>query len=327
MEQITIEKFRSVFNKVSELVVSINKEGKATLKSRSEIVKYLDGKSTQNKIFIIEELLEIYEIKAISEEYLNTKEENYWPQLSFEQFCEVLNKPLREKMDHFYFNENEKIIEKTKTQLNDSLNTNSKIILLLKKIREIKGNQPDELIFEILRNDPFYKFLIEERDHLKEIKELEDSMKSVSSLSLITFKTGINLETLETLYNKLIVNDFIQGELTTKKHENRDWIRFKGVFSGIPIKSLNGKVQWNESIPLFLSLMFGFSKKMVEGKERSFRGIVKQREYMYQTAMNCFDFVHQNTNNKDLSSKFSKVNYTKTRNFDTLLTILSDIMQ
>lgn len=232
MKEISLSEFKVGFYNIADLVVSLDKDYKVILKPKSEISNFIASKSLEEQLTVVEELIEIYQLGVISESFLKNKGADYWPKISFEDYCKNLLRRIENKLKNDQFIEDNRLIGKIKDNLNGINSKSSKINHLLDKKRLIEGDYPKESK-EILENDPVYIFLKKELKYWKEYIEVPINSKKEQLPQLPTNLTNIQRETL---FDLLVKHLFIPA--TTNKEG------FVWAFGGLNEKYNSFSIEW-----------------------------------------------------------------------------------
>jgi hypothetical protein len=208
MKEISFEQFKSEFQTIADLVISLDEKNRAILKPRDEIKIYIESKSLYIQEIIIEELLEVYSLGGISDSYLNNKEVNYWNKMPFEAYCNFIKKRIEAKIKHFQFIDDDRIIQNLKEKIHALTTKSAKINFLLEKIRDLEGDYPKAL-GKILKEDDLYLFLKRELKYWEKYNELSSDAEAKKIEPLPQLSTNLTIGQRSKLFELLKEGKFI----------------------------------------------------------------------------------------------------------------------
>lgn len=250
MKEISLEAFKKEFQTIADLVVSLDKENKAILKSRTEISSFLDSKSMEIQLFIVEELLEIHHIGAISESFLNNKGKDYWPKVTFEGYYKSLLRKINNQLEYNQFSEDDRIIQNLKEKI-QALNTKSaKINFLLEKKRDLEGDYP-EAFGKILKKDAIYLFLKRKLKYWEKFNEISVDTEYNEPKSLPQLSTNLTISKRCKLFELLKNGEFISG---TTDPDCFNWALSVTDEKQLKQPSPWQSIKWNKSKMAFVEL-------------------------------------------------------------------------
>jgi len=253
MIETSIEKFKSVYPSISDLILSLDQKNKVILKPRKEIAIYIDNKPVYCQEDIINELIELSDIEAISEQYLSDDRIIHGQKVSFKSYLKIKLNTIKSRIKYAQLCEDNRIIQNLKKEI-QALNTDSiKINFLLQKKRDLEGNYPESL-GKILKKDNIYLFLKKELKFWEIHNEVLDKDISPKTKPLPQLPTNLTNEQRGLLFDLLVKYKFIP-ETTNKKN-------FIWTF-GTPVENMPKHWQstiWNKNKQLLRELLNPFKK-------------------------------------------------------------------
>lgn len=207
MKEITLEKFRQGYHTIAELVVSLDNDYKAILKPWNEIKIYLESKPTENQADIMEELISLCDIGAVSDSYLSDYKIEYGTKISFEDYLKIKLKTVNKKIEFNQFMQDDRVIH-LKNKLKGINGKSEKINFLLDKKKELEGDHP-EALGDILKKDEVYLFIKRELKHLGKYNDVGNKTKVTPSQKLKTNLTDIQRASL---FDLLVKDGFIPDD-------------------------------------------------------------------------------------------------------------------
>jgi len=211
MDEMSIEKYKSIFKDIADLIVSLDKDNKVVLKSRNDIDSFIESHSIYLQKNITEELLEIYNEGFISDSFLNNKEVEYWPKVPFEGYYKVKLEAINAEIDFNTFCKEREIIDNYKVKLSELKSKGEKINYLNKKIREAGGDYP-EARREILNLDTSYLFLKDELEYWEKYIEIPSNTSDLVNEKLPRLQTNLTTYLRGQLFDELVKGKFITTE-------------------------------------------------------------------------------------------------------------------
>ena len=235
MIETSIEKFKSVYPSISDLILSLDQKNKVILKPRKEIAIYIDNKQVYLQEDIINDLIELSDIEAISEQYLSDDRIIHGQKVSFKSYLKIKLNTIKSRIKYAQLCEDNRIIQNLKKEI-QALNTDSiKINFLLQKKRDLEGNYPESL-GKILKKDNIYLFLKKELKFWEIHNEVLDKDISPKTKPLPQLPTNLTNEQRGLLFDLLVKYKFIPD--TTNK-EGFIW-----AFGGFDERYRNFTIKW-----------------------------------------------------------------------------------
>lgn len=207
---ISIEAIKREFSRISEYIISVEENGEITLKTRDEIYQSLKSKPLDKQKMIVDELLEIFNIGAISNINLNPENQKGWNRIPFKAFCKTLLKTINNEIEVEVLFEDQKRIKIIKNKLTSLNDKNSKIIYLSNIKNELEGDFP-KAISSTLENDDLYLFVVKEINRIQNIPENIKVLKTEIKLPP-RLQTKLNTKQRYQLFEELKKVGFISND-------------------------------------------------------------------------------------------------------------------
>jgi hypothetical protein len=209
MKTFNLDEIKREFEDIAELIVSLDNDNKAILKSRGEIRNYINNKPLLLQSHAVEQLIDMLKYGIISNFNLNPIQKKGLDKFPFGGFCQYLSDGIKSDLDHNEDIENKKDIEKIKIKLNSLENKQLKINYLLNFKREWEGDYFDEGEEEILKQDKVYSFIIRELKFLE--RSYEIPIKETAKVPQ-PLQTNLTTEQGAKLFDELVNGGFIPKE-------------------------------------------------------------------------------------------------------------------
>ncbi|NQU87448.1 MAG: hypothetical protein HQ541_16970 [Mariniphaga sp.] len=290
--KVTLKKIHNAYPKLKKIVIDIDSYNKIILVPQEQIenhLKYISNtkktlpkkKAVKAKV-IIDELLELIELDAISDGYLAT-----WKRYSFKGYLSMKTSAINSMLFKIKTLEEMAEIQRIKNIL-AGLDKDSKINYLTNYKRQLRGSFPKDMN-AIVEEDEVYCFIIAELDYWRDFVDIKPKIEK----PITTFNISERID-IEKLYNLLVDHKFIEGNSTfeIEKNKNIEFKTFKNIFLDIEVKELKGKtVKWID--------------KSVTRKEANIQTLYELLYLLKQ--MNLLPESDFNTNNKNPDNLYHKI--------------------
>lgn len=243
MKEISLAQFKSAFDSIAELVVSLDKDHKAILKSRKEIDMYLKSQIPEWQELIIGELKHVLFLNAISKSYLLNDQKEYGTRISFENYLMGKLRSATNHIEHNNFLQDDLVIKNLKENLKGFAGKDAKINFLLEKKRDLGGDYP-EAFGEILTKNEIYLFLNREIEYWEKYREISTKRETNIPQQL---KTSLTEPKRDLLFDRLVMDGFIP--------KNTDKEGFKWVFGWKNDKYTSFQIKWLKNKQLLRELL------------------------------------------------------------------------
>ncbi len=294
MKEISLSQFKSAYDNIADLVVSLDIEHKAILKPRNEIVIYIDGKSVHERQIILDELIEVCNLQVISETYLEIDRNEHGHKVSLESYFKAKLKTAESEQRYIELCGDDEIVNKIATKLKRLVNKKLKINYLLKeKEKYLKGVYDHDFLEEI-KKERIYLFIERELEHWGKYTEITNQYQPIKG-----FQNSLKPPQIEQLYTQL-QNNYIN---TDKDH-------FKAIFKNEPLPPDYVPICWLKSNRLLGYFIEELAKKRFVDMETNINKAIK--EYFIDKNKEPFtDSIKQNrsgsgSNKGSVSNKESK---------------------
>ncbi|MBP7508446.1 MAG: hypothetical protein KA807_11520 [Prolixibacteraceae bacterium] len=205
MQKYSIESIKEAYSDISEVIISLDEEGKVVLSLKKEIVEYIKGLPLRSQISAYRELINLYNDGFISETYLK----DYFPKISFNNYFNSFLNTVKSEIDIEIIFEDYKSIEKIKSKLSTLVKKDEKINFLLILKNNFEGDFSKE-VNDNLKNDSVYLFIKKELKFWKNYKEINDNESKIEIHPRI--KTNLTIDQRGQLFDLLKSGGFITDE-------------------------------------------------------------------------------------------------------------------